>query len=199
MPNKWEKKLDEMESDVSGDTRYIKEGKIRVKLVLEDEANDESWYTPCNRWYKGKKSKKYLLRAIIKGDEKQQVRYLPAPRTVLKQIISMLAEGYELLDTKKSHLISINRSGSGRETTYVVLPSPKVIKIKGDIIDPEEWDTLEEAAEGIEQRDLDREDDDDDETPKKKSGKATKRTGKKNHKADEDDEADENEEDEDEW
>lgn len=88
---------------------------------------------------------KYLILAVvISSDEEDLVRPVILPKTPLQDILSILAEGYDLFDPEEGFGISINRTGSGLDSKYSVLPSKKAFPLADEL----EWppEDLDEFA-----------------------------------------------------
>lgn len=151
--NIWTQVLSDLESKDSGEISYLKDGKTRVKLVPE-KGNDRQFFAEATRLWQGKPKQRFLVKGIIFKDDKDELKALVVTKTVLKGIVNLLAEGYDLLGAK-GHGITIIKSGSGLETSYSVLPSPKPVETPSDI--GELSATLAELAEKLLESDKNRE------------------------------------------
>lgn len=161
----WEEILNQLNQ--GGDIFFVKDGRTQLRLVPEDPSNKKSFFHETSRLYRGQRRTKYLIRAFLPKLDPPGIKAVPVGPTVLKSILGLLAEGYELLDPEEGHGITIVRRGSGLDTSYNVMPSPKPVPMPEEFVDLET--SLEEIAEQLEEgdvnRDKNREDEDDEEKP----------------------------------
>lgn len=150
--NRWSNLLNDLNTAGSGDFFFPKTGRTRLRLIPE-EGTEDQFFTQVDSVYRGQTKTKYILLAIVLGtdqgplDEKwvNKVVGVVVSKVVLKGIVQLLAEEYDLL-SEEGHGITIVRSGNGQfDTTYTVLPSQKVVPIPEEAEMPEM--TLEEMAE----------------------------------------------------
>lgn len=165
----WQSILDDLGSE-SNDPRiyFVKAGRNRMKLVLENPADPKSFFTKVVRNYRGQVSTKFLLRAIVFGkkDEELAVRVVPVGKAVLKGVLNLLAEGYNLLDPQKGLGVTIVRQGQGREgTSYMVMASPEPVAMPKKFTDL--TDTLADLSAEIQENDEKRAADDEQNAPKR--------------------------------
>lgn len=178
--NRWDDLLDSMESNTSGDAFFLKEGKTRMKLIPEDEDDEESFFVDVTRTFQGKEKTKKLVRAWVMGQDEDRIRGVVFPITAFKSVLQMLSEGYELL-TPDGYGITVVATGQKLERAYSVMPSRKEVDLPDDLQDLEK--SLDDLAEEIYNADKDREK----EYLDGKKGKKNKR------KKDEDEDEDEDE------
>lgn len=140
--NPWQEILNDLESG-SGEFYFFSPGKHKIRLVLPEEAEDETeFYRDVVNSY-GKT--KYIMLGVPLDADEELIQPLVAPKTVLTGIIGILAEEYELFDPEEGHGINVTRSGQGQfDTTYSVVASPKPVALEDDIVWPEQ--TLDEFA-----------------------------------------------------
>jgi len=144
--SEWQDMLDDLGSE-SNDPRiyFIKQGRNRLRLVPEG-GDPRKFYCKVVRNYKGQVSTKFLLRGIVQGREENSVQLIPCGKSVVKNVLNLLAEGYDLLSPNEGLGITIIRAGQGREgTSYNVLPSPKAVPL------PKKFTDLEDSMEAIAQ------------------------------------------------
>jgi len=183
----WEELLNGLNAS-GGDVQFVKDGRTQLKLVLEDEDNRKSFYIESVRVYKGERRVKYLLRALMPKLDPPAIKAIPVGKTVLKAIFQLLVEGYDLLDADEGHGLTIVKRGSGFETSYNVMPSPKPVPM------PESYSdlttSLEDIAASLEESDINRDtgkDDDEDDKPKRGAARSAGK-GRGRSKSDDDDE-----------
>ena len=122
---KWQGKLDELPAE-GGVYLYLPAGKTRVKLLLSPERTVTEFYQPVLRMFKDNSRTQFMMPVVVVDKEGigEEVKYLTCPKTVLKGILKILADGeYDLLHPAKGHSITIDKTGSGFDTEYNVLPS----------------------------------------------------------------------------
>lgn len=140
-PQRWQGILDGMKS--SGVFSFPQEGKTRIRLVLTSEGDPYNFFREVTNSY-GKT--KYLFFVLLPGsDDPALVRPFIAPKTVITDILSMLAEGYDLFSEDEAFGVTINRTGSGLDSKYSVLPSHKAQPLPAGIQWPDH--DLDEFAE----------------------------------------------------
>ena len=120
-----------------------KEGRTRAKLVLPEGEEPRNFFREVTTSYSGKQKTRYMMLAVLFDGEgvSPQMASMVTPivvaKTVLKGVVSLLVEGYELFGDK-GHGITIIRTGQGLNTDYSVMPSKKVIPVPDDLVWPEE-------------------------------------------------------------
>lgn len=143
----WEAMLESLEAGgANGNILFPKSGKTRIKLVLEDDDDEASWYTEAVGEFNGKVRTRYILRAAVlfpAQDEKKLMGVVVA-KTAMKAIVGMLAEKYDLTDPEEGHGITLSKTGEGLNTTWGATPSPKPIEI-------EDFDEYSEDGAGLEE------------------------------------------------
>ena len=173
----WQRILDQT-SGSNGPFYYLKEGKVRLRLVAE-QGTKTRWFTETVNTFNGRTRTKMIVLAILvsgKGvtDEmKGKVTPVVVAKTVLTQILNLLAEGYDLLSPKRGMGLSITRRGSNLDTAYNVLPSqsPQPLpeglqwpeKTLAELADEYEANSSNRDSERVKSRRRKNEDDDDDE------------------------------------
>lgn len=174
--DKWSQVLDSLKT--GGPFVFPKEGKTRIRLVLPKDEDELSFYREVVNSY-GRS--RYLVLAIVPDSpDPDVIKPVVLPKTVLTGIISALSEGYDLLG-EEAHGLTINRSGSGFNSEYSVLPSNKAHILSDDVKWPDQ--DLDELAEEFTKsaakrktrqsssEDDNTEDDYEDPQPRKKSAK----------------------------
>ena len=144
----------EILSSLSSSSMYFrpKEGRTRVRLLLPKGEAPTKFYREVQTSYNGKVKPRYLVMALIFDGEgvSPEMAKTATPmviaKTVLKGIISLLVEGYDLFDPEEGHGLTIIRTGQGLNTDYSVMPSQKPIPIPADITWPsDDFDTIAET------------------------------------------------------
>jgi hypothetical protein len=143
----WTKVLNSLKTT----SRWVmpKNGRTKARLVLPDENDPRHFYEEVKNSYMGNVRSKYMVFALLFEGENvtpemsTTVTPLVVPKTVLKGIISLLAEGYDLFGPD-GHGITVTRTGKGLNTSYSVLPSRKPVDLPEDMAWPEE--SIEELA-----------------------------------------------------
>lgn len=174
----WDELLESLASGGgNGSVWFPKAGKTKIKLALEDAEDDQSFFIPVSRDFRGNGQfrDKYLLRGVVLDQEEDKMSAVQVSKTAFKQVIQLLAEGYELFDPEEGHGLVITKTGEGKNTSWAVMPSPRPIETP-EVDDPE-W-TLEELPDQMDKID---------EASDKGKGKDGK---KKKSKDDDDDEED---------
>ena len=144
----WNEILNELKT--TGQWYRPKDGRTRVRLVLPEDTNPREFFKEVQSSYNGNIKTRYMVLGLILdgtgATEEMSTTVTPIviAKTVLKGIVSLLAEGYELFG-EDGHGVTINRSGQGLNTDYSILPSRKPVDLPDDITWPTE--TFEEMAE----------------------------------------------------
>jgi len=189
----WEELLNQLNT-AGGEVQFLKDGRTQLKLVLEDPDNKRSFYTESTRVYRGERRSKFLIRAIMVKLDPPAVKAVSVGKGVLKAIFQLLVEGYDLFDPEEGHGLTIVKRGSGLETSYNVMPSPKPVP-SPDFVDLD--GTLEEIAERLEESDVNRsdksDDDDEDEKPRRRGPAKKAPAGKRRSSRDDDDDDEDDE------
>lgn len=127
----WENLLDQL--NTKGGTGFIfpKAGRTRVRLVKLPK--EEAFHSSCESEYQGNVRTKYMIAAFSldqNADELDEgIRGLLVPKTVWSGIVGLLANGYDLWDPVEGHGLTIIRQGTGFDTNYSVIPSPKPVSL----------------------------------------------------------------------
>lgn len=139
--NQWQNLLDQMNS--SGNFYRLKEGKTRLRLIAPQERVDQKpviFFEEVQSTFRGRTKTKYMILCLVlegKGAKPEMattVTPVIVTKTVIKGILGLLAEGYDLFDPTEGYGFSINRTGSGLETDYSVLASRKPVPLDADSI-----------------------------------------------------------------
>ena len=144
----WGKVLNSLK--VTGRWYRPKVGRTQVRLLLPDDTEPRNFFREVQTSYNGNVRTKYMVLALIFSGEgatpemAETATPLIITKTVLKGIVSLLAEGYDLFGPD-GHGVTITRTGKGLNTDYSVLPSRKPVDIPEDIAWPQE--SLDELAE----------------------------------------------------
>ena len=183
--NKWQNLLDEMNQGQGGPFFFPKEGKTRLRLTPQPGTDDE-FYSETRSVFRGKEKVKYIILAYVAGTSQgelpEEMKYKVHPvvisKTVLKSILSLLAEGYDLLDPEDGHGLTLIRTGQKLDTSYNVMPSPSPVPLPDDLEYPD--DNLEELARLYYEQSLERSqsgptDDDEEEQPPQRRGRNSSR------------------------
>lgn len=180
--NKWQQLLDQMaEKGGNGSVFFPKKGKTRIRLA-PIKGTDDDFFVETKSVYKGKARSKYLLSAMVISTDAGELnerwvnKVVPVlvPGAVLKGILGLLAEGYDLL-SPEGHGITIVKTGGGLETTYSVMPSQKPMELPDDVTYPEQ--SFEEIAEEYANRADSADETSDDEAPRAGKSSATESSG----------------------
>lgn len=145
----------ELEEGKGGPVRFLKAGDNKIRLILEPKTSPVDFAVETYSLYQGRKSKKYLMFGMIfqsgdtvaEDDEKLVVRPILVPKKVYQSIVNTAAKGYDLFSPEEGLGIIITKTGSGLQTGYEVLPSPKPIPVDLKAIKPPEKSLLEYAKE----------------------------------------------------
>lgn len=162
----WQSMLDSLESGgLTGNIFFPKSGKTRVRLILEDEDDQESWFTEVQGEFEGKVRSRYIIRGVVlhPAPDDKKIMGIVVSKTAMKGIVGMLAEGYDLFDPEEGHGITISKTGASLNTSWGVTPSPKPVEIDLDEYEDSESD-LESLEKQLEQIGANRN------KPKKKKG-----------------------------
>lgn len=155
----WQDMLDDLGNE-SNDPRiyYVKAGRNRIKLAPEG-GDPKKFFTKVTRSFRGQISTKFLIRALVmkgKSEEPPKVQAIPVGKSVMKDILNLLAEGYDLFNVKTGKGLTIVKTGTGlTDTSYTVLPSPSAVPMPKTFTDLE--DTLASLAEYLTAQDQERE------------------------------------------
>lgn len=128
-PNRWHKLLDNLSTSVT--FLRPKEGRTRLKLYWADPSADEVFYRDVQSIYRGHEKTRYMILAVpfdgpgVTEDMKSKVVPMIVNKTILKALLSLLSEGYDLFSSAEGHGISINRTGTGLDSDYQVVASAK--------------------------------------------------------------------------
>ena len=143
----WGKLLNEL--NASSRWYRPKEGRTRLRLVLQKGDHPSRFYREVQSSFNGKIKTRYMVLAlVIEGNgAKEEMAYTVTPvilaKTVVKGIISLLAESYDLFGVE-GYGVTITRSGQGLETDYSVMPSKHPVTLPNEIVWPKE--SLDELA-----------------------------------------------------
>lgn len=140
-PAVWQQKLEELESQ-GGEFFYPKAGRNRLRLLPGNPVRAD-FFIQVDREYQGNTRSKYLVKAVVFDGETREVKAVVLSKTVLRGILNLLAEGYDLLG-RNGHGITIVRTGTGMDTSYATMPSSKPQALPEDLEDIDM--SLEELA-----------------------------------------------------
>lgn len=165
--NPFEKLLEEINEKTSGKGGVFYHptpGKTKCRIILPEGNEPTEFYREViNRWNKTR----YMVAAVIleapdwvddKDEPKEpELRALVLPTTAFKDVVGLLAEGFELFDPEGGHGISVSREGTGKfDTTYSVNPSPRPIDLTSfDVSGEMPEGGMDEWAEAYNQRNND--------------------------------------------
>jgi len=151
-PALWQDVLDGMKAGGGSNVYFLKEAKTRLRLLLSDDQELPQFWADTEKHYKGKVSPAHLIYGVILGTSKagdenvsiEKVDVIRIPKTVLRGILSNLAEGHELFDEQTGHGIIIEKTSGGDRTSYVVKVSPKPVAVGPGLTWPDR--SLDELA-----------------------------------------------------
>jgi hypothetical protein len=160
--NKWQDLLDNLKSGATGPFFFLGDGKTRIRLVPEPDT-DDNFFIETVSIYGGKEKSKFIVLGLVMGssskdldpEEANKVRPIILPKTAIRYILSLLAEGWDLLSEDAGHGLTITRTGKGRDTGYTVTNSPKAIPVAYDELEYPE-SSLEELAQEFYARAIER-------------------------------------------
>lgn len=142
-PSSWEDLLGQLGN--SGNFYRIKEGSTKLRLVQLPSMKVKKgesfvFWGEATTSYRGNQRSRFVIPALVlegKGTREgmdTNVTTVVVPKTVLKGILGLLAEGYELFDPKEGYGLMIKRTGSGLNTDYTVLPSRNPQPLPADVV-----------------------------------------------------------------
>lgn len=137
-PKDWQKVLDNLAT--SGNFYRVKEGRTRIRLVAVP-AESSDFFVEVNSTFRGKVRSKFLITGLVLDGKgaKEESAYTVTPiivsKTVLKAIIGLLAEGYDLL-SPDGYGLTLSRTGQGLDTEYTVMPSKNPIPYPEELVEP---------------------------------------------------------------
>lgn len=150
--SKWQNLLDQL--NTSSYFFRPKEGSTRLRLIplpgMDYEAEGFQFWAEAQTNFRGQVRTKFVIAALIleaKGARPEMattVTPVIISKAVLKGILGLLAEGYDLFGPE-GYGITLKRSGQGLETDYAVMPSKNPVKVNEEDIDVPDM-TLEEMA-----------------------------------------------------
>lgn len=156
--SRWQDLLDQI--NTSGNFFRPKEGSTRIRLIplpgMEPDADGAfQFWEEVQTNFRGQIRTKFVIAGLIleaKGARPEMatsVTPIVISKSVLKGILGLLAEGYELFDLTEGYGITLKRSGQGLDTDYAVMPSKNPVVVKEEDIEiPQK--TLAELAEDFE-------------------------------------------------
>lgn len=150
--NQWQNLLEQL-NQKGGDLLFLKPGKTRVKLLLQENQDPQNFFEQTTRFWQGQPRTRYLVWCTVMPDPKSkeenpnagQARALLLNKTTLSDIIQLLAEGYDLFDQEEGHGLVINKVGEKLETSYTVMPSQRPVVVKNEDL---EWPTMKTEEDG---------------------------------------------------
>ena len=135
----WEAVLSEFESKEGGMYLFPEVGTTRVRILVSPEREPTQFWQPVVTTYAEKARTRHMIPLLVadaQGTFQYEVKYAVVAKTVLKDILSILAAGeYDLLHPEKGHGVSIIRTGEGLGTRYSVMPSKNQIPIDYNAIE----------------------------------------------------------------
>lgn len=157
----WSGVLDNLTSPGAfGPFAFLKKGRTRIRITPLPGTNPPQFFTECYRTWKGQQRRRFMILGCIIADDgtvDTTVKAVIVPKTVLRGILELLAAGdFDLLSPETGHGLSITKTGSGLETGYTVVPSPKQVPIDlNDLTFPQ--DSLPALADKLTKIDAERE------------------------------------------
>ena len=136
----WQEELQDMERQERGRYLFPEKGETRLRLLVSPEINViTSFYAQVITTYFEKARTRYMIPVLAADDTGTyyyEVKYAVVAKTVLKEILSILAGGeYDLFHPETGHAVTINRTGEGLSTRYSVIPSKDPVPIDYDQIE----------------------------------------------------------------
>lgn len=153
----WQQLLNEVSSGEGGSTFFLKSGRTYVRLVpiaVHEELGIPLFHIKTTSTFRGNTRERVLITGqVIKTDagplqDRWVDKVVPilVTKSVLKGILALLAEGYDLLSDENGHGVVIRKEGSGLSTEYSVMPSAKPIPVNREELTMPEM-SLEEMSE----------------------------------------------------
>jgi len=149
----WQAMLDSLEAGgANGNILFPKSGKTRIKLVLEDDDDEESWYTEVQGEFEGKVRSRYIIRGCVlfPAQEEKKIMGILVAKTAMKGIVGLLSEGYDLFDPEDGHGITISKTGALLTTSWGITPSPKPVEVEDFEDYSDDGSSLEELEKAME-------------------------------------------------
>ena len=135
-PKEWEETLKEVEASERGRYLFPEVGQTRVRLLVSPERIATMFYHPVVTTYFDKARTRFMFPVLVADSDwnyQLEVKYAVMPKTVLKEILTILVGAeYELFHPSLGHGITINRTGEGLRTKYSVIPSREPVPIDYD-------------------------------------------------------------------
>lgn len=137
-PN-WGSLLEDLQAGGSANFIFAKKPRNRIRLI-HDPA--QPYFVEVSSTFRrngevGNTKTKYMVLAIepeTDDEDGPKVKGLIVSKTVFRQIVGLLAEGYDFWDPEKGHGITINKTGTGLQTQYTVMPSQKSQPVSKDLM-----------------------------------------------------------------
>jgi len=123
----WDDLLDNLKAG-SGNFIYPKDGKTRLRLLPTDPR-----YAEATSLYQGNPRIKYLIAAYDPEADNPTVKVVVLTKAAFRSLVAMITEGYEFFDLDEGFGLTIVRSGSGGDTSWMILPSRKAIPVDEDV------------------------------------------------------------------
>lgn len=129
----WSGLLDRLQQGGSNSFLFAKNPKNRYRLLHLD---GEPFFVEVKSDFRGKVKVKYMLLALDMAAELDEriPKGLIIAKTPFKAIVALLSEGYDLF-SENGYGVTILKSGTGLDTSYSVMPSPKAIPVDPDLLD----------------------------------------------------------------
>lgn len=138
----WNQLLEDLQSGGNANFIFTKKPKNRIRLVRDPEQVPyiEVASTFRRNGVEGRTRTKFMILAVDLSaedtdDEGPKVKGLVVSKTVFRQVVGLITEGYELWDPENGHGITISKTGQGLQTTYTVMPSQKVVPLDPDLLE----------------------------------------------------------------
>ncbi len=136
----WQDVLDQLSQ--AGMFFRLKAGKTRIRLVPPPDGNVRKFFTDVTTTFRGKTKTRFAVLGLVLAGSgaKPEMAASPVPilisKTVLKAIIQLLAEGYDLF-SPNGYGLTLARAGEGLDTEYAVMASQKPIPLPTNMAYPE--------------------------------------------------------------
>lgn len=156
MSPSWDDLLDQLGN--TGNFYRIKEGTTKLRLVQLPSMKVKKgesfvFWGEATTSYRGNQRSRFVIPALVlEGKNTREGMDTTAttvviPKTILKGILGLLAEGYDLFDPKAGYGLMIKRTGSGLNTDYTVLPSRNPQPLPEDVVIPKDMNLDAMASE----------------------------------------------------
>ena len=145
----------ELIEQFSGGTSPVLFLKGRARVRLWPFEDPEEIFYPVQTYYRGNERTKYITKIYNLDDEERPVRALLLTKTIIRSILQLAAEGWDLFSKEEGHGLVLVKTGQGIHTSVNLSPSPKPIPIPDEVYDEDDLDMVK-TAEDFSERQKDR-------------------------------------------